>query len=690
MESIIFLVAGLVLLVVLSVVGFMTRYKKALPNKILVIFGRTGNKGCQCYVAGAKFVWPVLQGYAYMSMEPLSMTCELNDALDKNNIRVNVKSEITVAISNDEAVMQNAATRLLGVPEQEIIELLKGIIYGQLRLIVSQLSVEELVSARDEFLRECETNLSEELVKLGYSLINVNISDIDDTANIIKNRGKRSEEEAKYSAEIAIQEQQKAGEIGVAAQKKDKEIKLSEIERDKQIQVSENEKQQAVKTAEIDYERSTITQQTSQKKDIDLREIEKQRNIALAEKERDEALSIRDVEKVQSIQTQELEKQETIKIAEIKKDQEISVATNEAEQKKEVAEQEKTRDVAIAQKAAERDAEIATANANKEKIKAEVEAKSKSAQESAKQESEATIEEAKQESLARQESARQKAESVKEGAKQKKEAEIAKFTSDAKQKKAIAEKDATVAENKAKVEIAKSAAILGCEQAESEKIIGQSKVESEKIVELAKAQKKEEVSIAEKKAEEKRLESTMILGSEMEAKKLKITSEGKKVAAILDAEAEAEAEIIKAKARAAAIEMEGEAEAKKKRLLAEATGKEIAAQTENIANLKRSGLGDAAIVQWALKDEMSAIVDAQSKLVSNLNLGQITVVGSSDQAGSFILDTVKKVQELSSFKHLIPGLTGVLGKLEDYDKKNENKDPEFPEVADPDPKEGKE
>lgn len=682
MDPMIFLVAGLALLVVLSFVCYMTRYKKASPNRALVKWGKVGKKGYHIYISGASFIWPVLQDFAYLSLEPLSITCELNDVLDKNNIRVNVKSEITVAISNDENILQNAATRLLGVPEAEIVELLKGIIYGQLRLIVSQLSVEELVSARDEFLRECETNLSEELVKLGYSLINVNISDIDDTANIIKNRGKKSEEEAKYSAEIAIQEQQKAGEIGVAAQKKDKEIRLSEIERDKQIQVSENEKQQAVKTAEIDFERSTITQQTSQKKDIELREIEKQRNVALAEKERDEALAIRDVEKLQSIQTQQLEKEETTKIAEIRKDQEISVATAEASQRKEVAEQEKMRDVAVAQRAAERDAEIAAADANKEKLKAEVEAKSKAAQESAKQESEATIEEAKQSSQARQESARQEAESKKEGAKQKKEAEIAQFQSQAKQKKALAEKDATVAENKAKVEVAKSAAILGREQAESEKIIGQSKVDSEKAVELAKAQKKLEVSEAEKEAEQKRLESTMILGAEMEARKLKVTADGKKVATILEAEAEAEAELIKAKARAAAIELEGEAEAKKKKLLAEATGKEIAAQTENIANLKRSGLGDAAIVQWALKDEMSAIVDAQSRLVSNLNLGQITVVGSSDQAGSFILDTVKKVQELSSFKHLIPGLTGVMNKLEDFDGK-EKKDSEFPAVEDP-------
>ena len=673
MLSTLLIVAGLVLLVILTFVGLMTRYKKAMPNMVLIVYGKLFKKesGPQCYVSGAKFVLPIVQGYSYMSMEPLSISCGLNNVLDKNNIRVNVQSEITVAISSEPGVMKNAATRLLGMKEPEVVELLKSVIYGQLRLIISQLSVEELVSSRDKFLGECETNLSNELVKLGYALINVNISEIGDEAKIIENRGKKSEEEAKYSAEIAIQEQQKQGEIGVAAQKKDKEIKLSEIERDKQIQVAENEKQQAVKTAEIDYERSTITQQTSQKKEVELREIEKQKRVALAEKEREESVSIRDVEKVQSIQTQELEKDENTRVAEIKRDQEVSIATAESEQRQQVAEQEKIRDIAIAQKIAEKEAEVARADAEKEKIKAEVQASSKSAQETAKQESDAVIEEKKQESLARQEAARQGAEAVKEEAKQKKEANVAQYQSEAKQKKAQAEKDATVAENKAKVEVAKSKAVLGKEEAESDRVIGQSKVESEKAVELARAEKKLVVSEAERKAEEKRLESTMILGAEMEAKKLKVSSDGKKVAAILEAEGEAEAELIKAKARAAALELEGAAEAKNKAMIAEATAKEIAAQTENIANLKRSGLGDAAIVQWALKDEMSAIVDAQSRLVSNLNLGQITVVGSSDQAGSFILDTVKKVQELSSFKHLIPGLTGVLGKLEHFDGKSD-------------------
>ena len=204
----IYLVAGLVLLVILSFIGIMTRYKKCGPNKILVVYGKTsGNKSCKCYRGSGVFVLPVIQDYQFMSMEPISLTCERKDALDKNNIRVNVRSESTVAISPEEELMQNAATRLLGLKSDEITDLLKGIIYGQLRLIISQLDVISLVNSRNEFLRECETNLTEELKKLGYSLLNINLSGVDDEADIIINRGKRSEEEAKYSVLIAIQVQ---------------------------------------------------------------------------------------------------------------------------------------------------------------------------------------------------------------------------------------------------------------------------------------------------------------------------------------------------------------------------------------------------------------------------------------------------------------------------------------------------
>ena len=78
--SVIYLVAGLILLVLLSFIGVMTRYKRCKPNQVLVVYGKTSkNTRCRCISGGGIFVWPIIQDYAYMSMTPISITCNLEE-----------------------------------------------------------------------------------------------------------------------------------------------------------------------------------------------------------------------------------------------------------------------------------------------------------------------------------------------------------------------------------------------------------------------------------------------------------------------------------------------------------------------------------------------------------------------------------------------------------------------------------
>ena len=91
MMTTIYLVAGLVLLVILSIIGILTRYRKCRSDEVLVVYGKTsGNTSAKCYHGGSSFVIPVLQGYAVMSMKPLQIQCDLNGALSAQKIKVNV------------------------------------------------------------------------------------------------------------------------------------------------------------------------------------------------------------------------------------------------------------------------------------------------------------------------------------------------------------------------------------------------------------------------------------------------------------------------------------------------------------------------------------------------------------------------------------------------------------------------
>ncbi len=230
LSSILFLVVGLVFLAVFTLAFLISRYKRCPSDQILVIYGRTGSGSAKCLAGGAAFVWPVIQDYEFLDLSPISIDVDLRRALSKQNIRVDVPSRFTVAISNEEGVMQNAAERLLGKSMEEIRDIAKDIIFGQLRLVVATMDIEEINADRDKFLSNVSTNVGAELKKIGLSLINVNITDIQDESGYIEALGKEAAAKAVNDARMSVAEKNRDGAIGEANAKKDQRIKVSEAE----------------------------------------------------------------------------------------------------------------------------------------------------------------------------------------------------------------------------------------------------------------------------------------------------------------------------------------------------------------------------------------------------------------------------------------------------------------------------
>ena len=128
---------ALIGLFILMGLWFITRYKRCPSDKVLVIYGKTGKGSAKCIHGGAAFVWPVIQDYQYLDLTPISIDVDLKGALSKQNIRVDVPSQFTVGISNEDGVMQNAAERLLGIDQNTIRSLAYNIIVGQMRLVIA-------------------------------------------------------------------------------------------------------------------------------------------------------------------------------------------------------------------------------------------------------------------------------------------------------------------------------------------------------------------------------------------------------------------------------------------------------------------------------------------------------------------------------------------------------------------------
>jgi flotillin len=218
-----------IILMFFAVVFMTTRYKRCPSDKVLVLSGRVG-KGLssRCMHGGGAFVWPVVQEYRYMSLTPLTINIPLQNALSLQNIRINVPSTFTVGISTQPDIMANAAERLLMLKPPEIEAMAKEIIFGQLRLTVASLTIEQINQDRESFLEAVRKNVEPELNKIGLYLINVNITDITDESDYIESIGKKAAAEAVNTAKVDVAQQTKMGAIGEAEAQREETIRVAE------------------------------------------------------------------------------------------------------------------------------------------------------------------------------------------------------------------------------------------------------------------------------------------------------------------------------------------------------------------------------------------------------------------------------------------------------------------------------
>jgi flotillin len=218
---------GFVFLVFFTIIFLASRYKRCPSDKILVIFGKVAKgRSSRTLHGGGTFVWPLIQDYAYMDLTPITINIPLENALSQQNIRIHVPSTFTVGISTSPDIMSNAAERILHLPQQAIEDMAKEIIFGQLRLTVASLTIEQINQDRESFLEAIRHNVEPELNKIGLHLINVNITDITDESDYIESIGKKAASEAINQARVDVAMQNKYGAIGEADAMREQEIQV--------------------------------------------------------------------------------------------------------------------------------------------------------------------------------------------------------------------------------------------------------------------------------------------------------------------------------------------------------------------------------------------------------------------------------------------------------------------------------
>jgi len=302
----------LILLIVAAVFIFtmllliLSRYRKCPSDKVLVIYGKVGSnpdgspRSARCIHGGAAFIWPVFQSFQYLDLTPMTINVDLTKALSQQNIRVDVPSRFTVGISTESGVMQNAAERLLGLKSSEIQELARDIMFGQLRLVIATMAIEEINTDRDKFLEAVSRNVETELKKIGLRLINVNVTDINDESGYIEALGKEAAAKAINDAKQSVAEKNRDGSIGATKAIRDERISVAssdaaavEGENESKAQIAKSDATRREMEAEA-LRRATAAERTAEARALE-EAYAAQRAAEQARADRDEATGQADI-----------------------------------------------------------------------------------------------------------------------------------------------------------------------------------------------------------------------------------------------------------------------------------------------------------------------------------------------------------------------------------------------------------
>jgi flotillin len=272
-----------VLIIFGSFMVIARRYKRCPSNRILIVYGKTSQgRSSKAVHGGGTFVWPLIQNYDYLSLDPMQIETPLEGALSLENIRVSVPSVFTVAIGTADEQMNNAAIRLLGLTTPEIMKQAEDIIFGQLRQVIAGMRIEEINRDRDSFLGRIQENLEPELEKIGLILINVNIKDITDESGYIEAIGRKAASEAVQQALIDVAQQERHGSIGVAEAGQEREIRVAQAEKSRDIGTAEANRERAVRLADLEKEKVIGERAASYQQEAAVRDAEREMRVRVA------------------------------------------------------------------------------------------------------------------------------------------------------------------------------------------------------------------------------------------------------------------------------------------------------------------------------------------------------------------------------------------------------------------------
>jgi flotillin len=243
------------LMLVLTIVGFISRFLLIChPNEVIVLSGRRrrlrdgSEVGYRVIRGGRALRIPVMEKAARLSLETIPLNLTVQNAYSAGGIPLKVDAVANVKVASAEPLLGNAVERFLDKGMQEVHQIAKETLEGNLRGVLATLTPEEVNEDRLKFAQSLIEEADQDLGQLGLKLDTLKIQNVSDEAGYLDSIGRKKTAEVLAAARIAEAERQANAEESEADARRRAEVARARAAQD--IEVEQNHLR--IKKAELE------------------------------------------------------------------------------------------------------------------------------------------------------------------------------------------------------------------------------------------------------------------------------------------------------------------------------------------------------------------------------------------------------------------------------------------------------
>lgn len=248
-----YLVIAVIALLLLFVL--MSGYVKAAPNEAVIISGlRRDEKKRKILIGRAGIKVPFFERRDRLSLALIPIDVKTQSAVPtKDYINVNVDANVNIQIGRDDESLIKASANFLNLEDEEIASIAREVLEGNMREIVGQMELKEMVTDRVTFAEKVTQNVAPDLAKMGLVVVSFNVQNFMDNEKVIENLG--VDNIVAISKTAAISRANSEKEIKVAQAKADQEANDARVAAD--LAISEKKNELSIKQSELKMEADT-------------------------------------------------------------------------------------------------------------------------------------------------------------------------------------------------------------------------------------------------------------------------------------------------------------------------------------------------------------------------------------------------------------------------------------------------